>query len=109
VEIVLAILLLFGGFALGSVTAEKRDDIAQHATIATPVDGVADSSHIHQIKRRHRLIRCHPRTTAYRDLTVPNSGQIAQPSDGGSDCEGRDCSYNPTAFPPSLEVGSPHE
>jgi len=83
VEIVLAILLLFGGFALGSVTADKRDDIAQHTTIATPVDGAADASHIHQDKRRHRPIRCHSRTIVYRDLTVPNSGQIDQHSDGG--------------------------
>ena len=108
-EIVLAILLLFGGFTLGSVTADKRDDIAQHTTIATPVDGAADSSHIHQDMRQHRLIRCHSRTIVYRDLTVPYSGQIDQPSNGGSDCEGRDSSDNPAALPPSLEVRSPDE
>jgi hypothetical protein len=83
VEIVLAILLLFGGFALGTVTADKRGDVAQHTTIATPVDGAVDASHIHQDKRRHRLIRCHPRTTAYRDLTVPYRGQMDQPANGG--------------------------
>ena len=82
-EIVLAILLLFGGFTLGSVTADKRDDIAQHTTIATPVDGAVDASHIHQDMRQHRPIRCHFRTTVYRDLTVPNSGQLDQPLDGG--------------------------
>jgi len=81
VEIVLAILLLFGGFTLGSVTADKGDDIAQHTTTATPVDGAVDASHIHQDMRRH--IRCHFRTTVYRDLTVPNSGQIDQPVEGG--------------------------
>ena len=82
-EIVLAILLLLGGFTLGSVTADKGGDVAQHTTIATPVDGVADSSHIHKDIRRHRLIRCHSRTIVYRDLTVPNSGQIDQPVEGG--------------------------
>jgi hypothetical protein len=83
VEIILAILLLFGGFTLGSVTADKGGDVAQHATIATPVDGAADASHIYQDMRQHRLIRCHFRTTVYRDLTVPNSGQIDQPVEGG--------------------------
>ena len=81
-EIVLAILLLFGGFALGSVTADKGGYVAQHTTTASPVDGAVDSSHIHQDKRRHRPIRCHSRTIVYRDLTVPTSGQIDKPSDG---------------------------
>jgi hypothetical protein len=109
VEIVLAILLLFGGFTLGSVTADKGGDVAQHTTIATPVDGAVDSSHIHQDMRQHSPIRCHSRTIVYRDLTVPYSGQIDQPSGEGSDCEGRDCSYHPSAFPPSLQVRSPDE
>ena len=82
-EIVLAILLLFGGFTLGSVTADKGGEVAQHTTIATRVDGAADSSNIHQDMRQHSPIRCHSGTTAYRDLTVPNSGQIDQPADGG--------------------------
>ena len=82
-EIVLAILLLFGGFTLGSITADKGGDVAQHTTSATPVDGVADASHIHQDMRQHHPIRCHARTTAYRDLTVPYSGQIDRPADGG--------------------------
>jgi len=109
VEIVLAILLLFGGFTLGSVTADKRGDVAQHTTIAPPADGAVDASHIAQDMRQHRPVRCHSRTTVYRDLTVPNSGQIDQPAGGGSDCEGRDCSDNPSAFPPSLAVRSPDE
>ena len=82
-EIVLAILLLFGGFTLGSVTADKRGDVAQHTTIAPPADGAVDASHIQQAMRRHSLNRCHSRTTAYRDLTVPNRGQIDQPVEGG--------------------------
>ena len=82
-EIVLAILLLFGGFTLGSVTADKGDDVAQHTTLATPADGAADASHIHQDMRRHNPIRCYSRTTVYRDLTVPNSGQADQPAEGG--------------------------
>ena len=82
-EIVFAILLRFGGYTLGSVTADKRDDIAQHTTTVTPVDGVADASHIHQDMRQHRPIRCHFRPIVYRDLTVPNSGQMDQPLDGG--------------------------
>ena len=82
-EIVLAILLLFGGFTLGSVTADKGDDVVQHTTIATPVDGAVDASHIHQDMRRHNPIQCHSRTTVYRDLTVPNSGRTDQPAEGG--------------------------
>jgi len=83
VEIVLAILLLFGGFTLGSVTADKGGEVAQHTTIATRVDGAADASNIHQDMRQHRPIRCYSRTTVYRDLTVANSGQIDQPAEGG--------------------------
>lgn len=108
-EIVLAILLLFGGFALGSVTADERDDVAQHITIATPVDRAADASQIPQDMRRHSLVRCNSGTEVYRDLTVPYRGQADQPADAGSDCEGRDCSDNRSAFPPPLAVRSPDE
>ncbi len=89
-EIVLAVLLLFGGFTLGSITADKGGEDGQSTTIASLVEGVTDSSHALQDMRQHEPTRCNYRSVVYRDLTVPYSGQIYQPPDGGGDCEG-DC------------------
>ncbi len=80
-EIVLAILLLFGGFTLGSITSETGGDEAQssmdlpHATDATDVHPVT------QAMRKSNLIQCHSGgAVTYRNLTIPYSGQTG-------DCE----------------------
>ena len=110
-EIVVAVLLLFGGFTLGSITADKSGDDVR-TTMALPnVDGVSDSHQVAPAMRHSDPTRCHSdKSVIYRDLTVSNNGQIERPVIEVSDCErGRDCSYNPTAFPPSMEVKYPDE
>ena len=107
-EIVLAVLLLFGGFTLGSISADKGDDEPQSAMAKG--DGVPDSRQYAPTMPQSDLTRCHSDgAVIYRDLTVPYHGQIERPVMEISDCKGKDCSYNPSAFPPSLEVRSPDE
>ncbi|MCP3667403.1 MAG: hypothetical protein GY696_33735 [Gammaproteobacteria bacterium] len=109
-EIVLAILLLFGGFTLGSISADKRDDELQSAMAMPNRNGVPDSHQLTQAMLQSDPSRCHAdRVVIYRDLTLPYHGNIERPAMQICDCEGRDCSYNPSAFPPSLEVRSPDE
>ena len=83
-EIVLAILLLFGGFTLGSITTEKGGDELQSSIEAFHV---ADATNLHsvaQAKSRTDPIQCHSDgTVIYRDLTIPYSGQTG---DCGSNC-----------------------
>ncbi len=80
-EIVLAILLLFGGFTLGSITSDNEGNESQssmdlpHATDATDVHPVT------QAMRRSNPSQCHSDgAVIYRDLAIPYSGQIG-------DCE----------------------
>ena len=88
-EIVLAVLLLFGGFTLGSITANKGDDDVQ-STLALPNgEGVPDSTQVTQVLRQSDPSRCHSdRTVIVRDLTVPYQGKIDQPTSQAVDCEG---------------------
>ena len=88
-EIVLAVLLIFGGFTLGSITADKGDDDVQ-STLALPNgDGVPDSTQVTQGLRQSDPSRCHSdRAVVYRDLTVPYHGKIDQPTSQAVDCEG---------------------
>ena len=106
-EIVLAVLLLFGVITLGSVTTDKGDDDTQ-STMAMPNSGSVPDSHQvpHSIHQRDPT-RCHSDGSfIYRDLTVPYQDQVDQPVLQAGDCEGgRDCSYNPTAFPSSAVHG----
>ncbi len=105
-EIVLAVLLLFGVITLGSVTTDKGDDDTQ-STMAMPNSGsVPDSHQVSQSIHQRDLTRCHSDgSVIYRDLTLPYQGHAGQQASQAGDCEGgRDCSYNPTAFPPSMEV-----
>ena len=88
-EILLAIVLFFGGFTLGSINAEHGDDDTQ-ATMATPnTNGVSDS---HQTTREIRLsepTRCHTdRTRIYRDLTVPFKVHVGRQMGEVGRCEG---------------------
>jgi hypothetical protein len=110
-EIVLAVLLLFGGFTLGSITADKGDGDTQSTVALRNADGVPDSQWVTRVIPQSDPSRCHANgVVIYRDLTVPYDGQIERPAIKISDCEGgRDCSYNPTAFPPSMEVKYPDE
>ncbi len=75
-EIVLAILLLFGGFTLGSITSDKENDKSQSSM---ELPNVADATDLHpvtQAMRQSDLTRCHSDgAVIYRDLTIPYSGQ----------------------------------
>ncbi len=106
-EIVLAVLLLFGGITLGPNTADKGDDATQ-STLGPPNgDGVPDPHPATPAMRRSEPTLCHSDGTAiYRDLTVPYPGRNERPAIEDSGYEGsRDCSCNPTAFPPSAVHG----
>jgi len=78
-EIVLAVLLLFGVITLGSVTADKGDDDTQ-STMALPnADGVPDSLQITQAVCQSDPTRCHSNgSVIYRDLTLPYQDQFGQ-------------------------------
>ncbi len=71
-EIVLAILLLFGGFTLGSVTADKDDNDKQSTMVASQEGRSAGSYPVTQVMRQSDPTRCHSgKSVIYRDLTVP--------------------------------------
>ena len=82
-EIVLAILLLFGGFTLGSITSEKGGNESQSSM---DLPNVADATNLHSVTQamsRSDLAQCHSDgAVIYRDLTIPYSGQTG-------DCEGK--------------------
>ena len=106
-EIILAVLLLFGGFTLGSITADKGDGDPP-STLAVPnADGATDSYQVKQSMRQDDPTRCpSDGSVTYRDLTVSYAGQKGPSVTQAGECHGgRDCSYNPTAFPPSAVQG----
>ena len=80
-EIVLAFLLLFGGFTLGSITSEKGGDELQSSM---ELSHVADATNLHlvtQAMSRADPTQCHSDgDVIYRDLTLPYSDQTG-------DCE----------------------
>jgi len=79
-EIVLAVLLLFGGFTLGSISSEKGGNESQSSM---DLPHVADATNLHpvtQVMSRTDPTQCHYGTVIYRDLTLPYSGQTG-------DCE----------------------
>ena len=88
-EIVLAVLLLFGGFTLGSITADKGNE-SRESTMAVPnTDGVPGSQPTMQTTDADYSMPCHSgKSVIYRDLTVSIHDQIQQSVVEASDCEG---------------------
>ena len=83
-EIVLAVLLLFGGFALGSATTEKNDVAEQFSTGASQTQTTADS-----ILATQGMREClSDKSGVYRDLTVPYIGQRDQAAPKADTCGG---------------------
>jgi hypothetical protein len=83
-EIVLAVLLLFGGFALGSATAEKNDGSEPSSNSASRIQTSADS-----VPATQGMRGCLPdKSGIYRDLTVPYIGQREQAAPKADMCEG---------------------
>ena len=75
-EIILAIMLFFGGFTLGSITTDKGDSDNQHAAVMLDADAAPKLPPITQAIRQGDLARCHSsKALAYRDLTVPFQDQ----------------------------------
>ena len=76
-EFVLAIVLFFGGFALGSISADINDDDVP-STMAL-FDGESVSDSVPGTEARHRPVPtpCHfDGAVIYRDLTIPYHDQV---------------------------------
>ncbi|MCP3887011.1 MAG: hypothetical protein GY700_16410 [Propionibacteriaceae bacterium] len=83
-EIVLAVLLLFGGFALGSATAEKNDGVEPSSDGASHTQPIADS-----VLATRGMRGClSDKSGMYRDLTVPYIDQRDQAASKADTCEG---------------------
>ncbi len=88
-EIVLAVLLLLGGFTLGSITADKGNDASPSTRVVPNATGITDSYPITPAMHKNELNRCHSdRTVTYRDLTIPYHGKIDPQAGQADDCEG---------------------
>ena len=110
-EIVVAVLLLFGGFTLGSITTDKGDEKSEPKIVLPSVVSISGPHPVKQITRDSDPTRCHfDKSIVYRDLTAPFRGQMDRPGTGDRNCEvRRNCSKHSTAFPPSTKVKDPHE
>jgi len=85
-EIVLAVLLLFGGFALGSATADKQDDAEPSSMTVSATQAVS-----HSVRATTNKPKClSDKSGIYRDLSVPYTGQRDQVAPKTDTCEG-DC------------------
>ncbi len=110
-EIVVAILLFFGGFTVGSITADSEHEKSVPTMILPKVASVQGPHATTQITYDSDLTQCHfDKSVVYRDLTAPFRGANDRPGTGDRNCEvNRDCSSHLTAFPPSTEVKNLHE
>ena len=110
-EIVVAVLLLFGGFSLGSITTDKGDEKLEPTMVLPSVVIIPGPHPATEITRDSDPTRCHfDKSVVYRDLTAPFRGQNDRPGTGARDCEiSRNCSNYSTAFPPATEIKNPHE
>jgi len=87
-EIVLAVLLLFGVITLGSVTADKGDDDTQSTIVLPNADSVPNPHQVTQAVRQSDPTLCHSdESVIYRDLTLPYQDQVDQPVLQAGDCE----------------------
>ena len=83
-EIVLAVLLLFGGFALGSATADKQDDAGSSSTMVSATQDLSKA-----VRATPDMREClSDKSGIYRDLTVPYIGQRDQAAPKADTCEG---------------------
>ena len=71
-EIVLAFLLFFGGFAVGTLSDDKTGDDTPATTVRPHGDDAPDTSLATQLIRPSGHKRCEAHgTVIYRDLTLP--------------------------------------
>lgn len=106
-EIVLALLLLFGGFMLGSVTTEQAGDDQRPSVFSSHGDETAGSHRPTQPMRRYETTGCR---SGYRDLTVPYRSPIRRSGEEQSHCDGsRDCWNDPAGLPSPGQVNCADE
>ena len=110
-EIVVAVVLFFGGFTLGSITTDQGDETSEPPMVVPSVVSIPDPPPVKPITHERDPTRCHfDQSVVYRDLTAPFRSQIDRPGTGDSECEvSRNCSDHSTAFPSATEVKNPHE
>ncbi|HFD86470.1 MAG TPA: hypothetical protein ENJ35_02210 [Gammaproteobacteria bacterium] len=88
-EIVLAVLLLFGSFTLGTIAADNEDEDVESTRVVPNVEGVPGSHPAIQVTQHSDPTRCHSdKSVIYRDLTIPYHGEIERPVIEARDCEG---------------------
>jgi hypothetical protein len=88
-EIALAVLLFFGGFTLGSITADNSEDDVQSAIALSNGDGVSNSYPVAEARHQNVPTRCRfDGAVIYRDLTVPYRGKVGEQASHTGDCEG---------------------
>jgi len=81
-DIVFGLLLLFGGFALGSVTAERAPSVQTPSSVAEARG--EEATGLMTIDS----FTCHAGEAAvvYRDLTLPHPGQTDRPDTPAGEC-----------------------
>ena len=80
-EIVLAILLFFGGLTLGSMQSSTEGSARQADAAQTDREDAVGVSPANPMASRTEPM-CHTQEPIYRDLTVPRSGHVGD-CDGG--------------------------
>ena len=87
-EIILAFLVFFGGFTLGTITTEKESGGLQATKIDTSGNDAARSHQAPQTIYVKETSTCHSaQTPIYRDLTRSFHEQVDQPVIENDDCE----------------------
>ncbi|MCU7943537.1 MAG: hypothetical protein KZQ87_12745 [Candidatus Thiodiazotropha sp. (ex Cardiolucina cf. quadrata)] len=88
-EIVLVVLLLMGGFALGTNNAENKGEDTPPETSATVAGNVQGSHPVIPVVYLIDPTQCRSnRGVIYRDLTLPYHGQVSQRVSPSSNCDG---------------------
>ena len=85
-EIVLAFLLFFGGFTIGTFSDDKQDNDTPPTSARPHADDVSDTTQATQVRRPSGPIQCDAHgTLIYRDLTLPiGHPNRPQPGQAGS-------------------------
>ena len=88
-EIVLAFVLFFGGFTLGSITADKGNDEATASVTHSHSNGMSSSPAVAPGTHQNDPTRCQSdRAVIYRDLTVPSPHPMGEQSSQVNDRNG---------------------
>ena len=110
-EIVLVLWLFFGGFTLGSITADKADEKSESTMVIPSIPGEPDAQSVTRKSDDNDPARCRfDKSVIYRDLTKPLRSQVDNLHTAVDDCEltGK-CSERSSVLPQSWINVSPHE